>query len=219
MDALNWRKASYSASNGGCVEVGGGPGAVLVRDTQDRTGSVLTFSPDAWRRFADQVKRSLAPEPYGVRGCPAAIGALSVSGAPSVRAVVFLAGWCGPRPGCRQRQDLFSVCALVGVVCESAVVRAARPRADGGGRGSGFPRCLELPPAERHGTVCAYCRAARHPGHFPRSPALSCLHFPRSFVRRPARTAFACTFLGHWCGGVPVSAVLDWPPWCLVLAE
>jgi len=56
MDALNWRKASYSASNGGaCVEVGTA-GRVLVRDTQDRTGPVLRFSPDAWRRFADQVK-------------------------------------------------------------------------------------------------------------------------------------------------------------------
>lgn len=62
MDALNWRKASYSASNGGgCVEVGGAPSAVLIRDTQDRTGPVLKFSLGAWRRFADQVKRSLAP--------------------------------------------------------------------------------------------------------------------------------------------------------------
>ena len=69
MDALNWRKASYSASNGGgCVEVGGTPSAVLVRDTQDRTGPVLTFSAGAWRRFADQVKRSLA------RGCQVLAG-------------------------------------------------------------------------------------------------------------------------------------------------
>ena len=29
MDALNWRKASYSASNGGCVEVAGHDGMVL----------------------------------------------------------------------------------------------------------------------------------------------------------------------------------------------
>ena len=57
-DALNWRKASYSASNGGAwVEVGTAD-RVLVRDTQDRTGSVLRFSPGAWRRFASQVKRS-----------------------------------------------------------------------------------------------------------------------------------------------------------------
>jgi hypothetical protein len=56
---MNWRKASYSASNGGgCVEVADHGHRVLVRDTQDRTGPVLAVSPTAWRRFADQVKRS-----------------------------------------------------------------------------------------------------------------------------------------------------------------
>jgi hypothetical protein len=56
MESLIWRKASYSAANGGgCVEVGTA-GRVLVRDTQDRTGPVLRFSPAAWRRFAGQVK-------------------------------------------------------------------------------------------------------------------------------------------------------------------
>jgi hypothetical protein len=50
-----------------CRYLGGGwqPGAacrcgVPVRDTQDRTGPVLRFGPAAWRRFAGQVKRSLA---------------------------------------------------------------------------------------------------------------------------------------------------------------
>jgi hypothetical protein len=67
MDALNWRKASYSASNGGgCVEVADHGSRVLVRDTQDRTGPVLKFTPDAWRRFAGQLKRSLTdPTPIG----------------------------------------------------------------------------------------------------------------------------------------------------------
>lgn len=60
MDALNWRKASHSAANGGCVEVADHDSRVLVRDTQDRTGPALKFTPGAWRRFADQVKRSLA---------------------------------------------------------------------------------------------------------------------------------------------------------------
>ena len=61
MDALNWRKASHSASNGGgCVEVADDDSRMLVRDTQDRTGPVLKFTPGAWRRFADLVKRSLA---------------------------------------------------------------------------------------------------------------------------------------------------------------
>jgi hypothetical protein len=59
-DLTNWRTSTYS-SNGGatCVEVGGAPNAVLVRDTQDRTGPVLRFTPQAWRRFAANVKRSL----------------------------------------------------------------------------------------------------------------------------------------------------------------
>ena len=54
---LKWRKSTYSSNGGGeCVEVGKA-GRVLVRDTQDRTGPVLSFTPDAWRRFADEVKR------------------------------------------------------------------------------------------------------------------------------------------------------------------
>jgi Domain of unknown function (DUF397) len=59
-----WRTASYSDNGGNCVEVGQARHGVLVRDTQDRTGPVLRFTPGAWRRFADQVKRSLAsPQP------------------------------------------------------------------------------------------------------------------------------------------------------------
>lgn len=56
---LRWRTASYS-SNGGatCVEVGHDESRVLVRDTQDLAGPVLVFSPDAWQRFAAQVKHS-----------------------------------------------------------------------------------------------------------------------------------------------------------------
>jgi Domain of unknown function (DUF397) len=59
MESLNWRKASYSAANGGgCVEVADHASRVLVRDTQDRTGPVLRFTPGAWRRFAGLVKRA-----------------------------------------------------------------------------------------------------------------------------------------------------------------
>jgi hypothetical protein len=66
MNSATWRKSSYSGSNGGeCVEVGGHHGRVLVRDTKDRQGPVLRVSPAAWRRFADEVKRSLAPDPTG----------------------------------------------------------------------------------------------------------------------------------------------------------
>jgi Domain of unknown function (DUF397) len=59
MNELAWRKSSYSGGSGGnCVEVADHGSRVLVRDTRDRAGLVLRFSPAAWRRFADQVKRS-----------------------------------------------------------------------------------------------------------------------------------------------------------------
>jgi hypothetical protein len=63
MNENRWRKSTYSSPNGGnCIEVGQS-GRVLVRDTkQAGTGPVLRFSPDAWRRFANQVKRSLASD-------------------------------------------------------------------------------------------------------------------------------------------------------------
>ena len=55
--ASAWRKSSYTTSNGGnCVEVADQESRVLVRDTKDRTGPMLRFAPDAWRRFAERVK-------------------------------------------------------------------------------------------------------------------------------------------------------------------
>jgi Domain of unknown function (DUF397) len=52
-----WRKSSYSGTSGGsCVELGQRARGVLVRDTTDRTGPVLTFPRDAWREFAARVK-------------------------------------------------------------------------------------------------------------------------------------------------------------------
>ena len=68
---LRWRKSSYSGNGGGnCVEVADQAARVLVRDTKDRTGPVLRFTPAAWCRFADQVKRSLAPTLTWVNGHP-----------------------------------------------------------------------------------------------------------------------------------------------------
>jgi hypothetical protein len=52
-----WRKSTYSGGNGSdCVEVGETERAVVVRDTKDRAGAVLTFAPGAWRRFAATIK-------------------------------------------------------------------------------------------------------------------------------------------------------------------
>jgi hypothetical protein len=47
----DWRKSTYSGSNGGsCIEVGSADG-VLVRDTTDRDGGTLGFTADAWMTF------------------------------------------------------------------------------------------------------------------------------------------------------------------------
>ena len=58
MEAIDprWRKSSFSDNGGNCVEIGDAARVILVRDTKDRSGPVLRFSPHAWRRFADQVK-------------------------------------------------------------------------------------------------------------------------------------------------------------------
>jgi hypothetical protein len=57
MTELTWRKSSFSGSEANCVEVAARD-RVLVRDTKNRSGAVLRFTPAAWRRFADQVRRS-----------------------------------------------------------------------------------------------------------------------------------------------------------------
>lgn len=57
---MNWRKSTLSGSQGGnCVEVllDSPDGLVSVRDTKDRGGLALTFSPDAWRGFIAGVKQ------------------------------------------------------------------------------------------------------------------------------------------------------------------
>lgn len=68
-----WRKSSHSAGNGGsCVEVGQRADGVLARDTKDRGGPVLTFSPAAWQGFVDWVKAAVRRGTGPGRGDPAA---------------------------------------------------------------------------------------------------------------------------------------------------
>ena len=52
-----WRTSSYSNIGGECVEVAAADGIVGVRDTKDRMGGALTFSPAAWQRFAAWAKK------------------------------------------------------------------------------------------------------------------------------------------------------------------
>jgi hypothetical protein len=58
LDRAQWRTSSYSGTNGGnCVEVARNlPGIVAVRDSRDRTGPVLTFSPAQWDAFTTRVR-------------------------------------------------------------------------------------------------------------------------------------------------------------------
>jgi hypothetical protein len=56
MTYLNWRKSTYSLSNGNCVEVGTGQATVAVRDSKDPAGPVIDVSPQAWIKFTAYLK-------------------------------------------------------------------------------------------------------------------------------------------------------------------
>ncbi|WBB47528.1 DUF397 domain-containing protein [Verrucosispora sp. WMMA2044] len=60
LTGARWRTATRSSNNGGdCVEVADNlPGRVLVRDSKDRTGGTLAFTPAAWRAFVTSTVRS-----------------------------------------------------------------------------------------------------------------------------------------------------------------
>ena len=51
-----WRVATYTGGNGNCVEVADATRVVLVRDTKDRSGAVLSIPADAWQAFTATIK-------------------------------------------------------------------------------------------------------------------------------------------------------------------
>ena len=52
---LVWRKSSFSES-GNCVEVAILDDQILVRDSKDRNGPVLTFGVNEWRDFLSSAR-------------------------------------------------------------------------------------------------------------------------------------------------------------------
>ncbi|MEU8570284.1 DUF397 domain-containing protein [Streptomyces pathocidini] len=57
--AVAWRKSSYSGGSGDdCVEVAACPGTVHVRDSKDKEGPQLAFSPVEWARFVSFARRA-----------------------------------------------------------------------------------------------------------------------------------------------------------------
>ncbi len=54
-DMPKWRKSTESATSN-CVEVARSGETVLVRDSKNRSGSVLTFTGDEWRAFLTGVR-------------------------------------------------------------------------------------------------------------------------------------------------------------------
>jgi Domain of unknown function (DUF397) len=56
LSCAQWRKSSSSGGNGACVEIADTEDGVAVRDSKDRSGPVLVFTPDEWHIFAARVK-------------------------------------------------------------------------------------------------------------------------------------------------------------------
>jgi len=55
---VSWRTASYSVGNGACIQVASALGKVLLRDSKDPEGPVLSYSAAAFRSFLDATKRA-----------------------------------------------------------------------------------------------------------------------------------------------------------------
>jgi len=57
MTSSTWVKSSLSYANGNCVEVSDQPGGTVgVRNSRDREGPVLLFSPGEWQAFLGGVR-------------------------------------------------------------------------------------------------------------------------------------------------------------------
>jgi Domain of unknown function (DUF397) len=59
---VSWKKSSYSAANGNCVEVARlGAGYIGVRDSKNPVLPALGFTPAGWQAFITAVKSNRQP--------------------------------------------------------------------------------------------------------------------------------------------------------------
>lgn len=55
LSQAEWHKSSHSSANG-CVEVAWVEGQIAVRDSKDRQGPALVFTPTEWQAFLQGVR-------------------------------------------------------------------------------------------------------------------------------------------------------------------
>jgi Domain of unknown function (DUF397) len=54
--ALPWRKSARSVANGACVEVAPATGTIVVRDSVNPAGAMISYSTQTWRAFLADAK-------------------------------------------------------------------------------------------------------------------------------------------------------------------
>ncbi|MFC4584470.1 DUF397 domain-containing protein [Sphaerisporangium corydalis] len=60
--SARWRKSSFSADQGNCIEVTlSVPGVIGVRDSKDPSGAILALVPDEWSKFLTSIKSGNFP--------------------------------------------------------------------------------------------------------------------------------------------------------------
>ena len=52
----SWRKSSWSAGDGDCIEVAVGDCGIMIRDSKDRCGPTLKFTADSWVSLLEALK-------------------------------------------------------------------------------------------------------------------------------------------------------------------